>query len=97
MHPLSAGEANEAQQQIAYADVVVLNKTDLVGEEGKERAEVRASVLAINPGVHVIETVRHVGRMPQQRPRGEEPVAETLLAFAGCCCPAGARWTSPRS
>ena len=33
------GEHHEAEEQIAFADIVLLNKTDLVGDEGLERVE----------------------------------------------------------
>jgi G3E family GTPase len=40
-------DAPEAKNQIAFADVIVLNKTDLVGSD--ELAEVEARIRAINP------------------------------------------------
>ena len=47
--PLSADveDAPEAEDQVAFADVVILNKTDLV--DGDELAKVRATVRKINP------------------------------------------------
>jgi G3E family GTPase len=44
-------DSREAAQQIAFADVVVLNKTDLVGEA--ELAAVEARVRAINPHAEI--------------------------------------------
>lgn len=46
----------EAVLQIAFADRVILNKTDLVSEE--ELHVTRDAVLAINPEVHVITSQR---------------------------------------
>jgi G3E family GTPase len=40
-------DSSEAQEQIAFADVIVVNKTDLVTPE--ELAEVEAAIRAINP------------------------------------------------
>ncbi len=45
--PQTLKDAPEAEDQIAFADVVILNKTDLVDES--ELAKVRATVRKINP------------------------------------------------
>ncbi|RUV36695.1 GTP-binding protein, partial [Mesorhizobium sp. M7A.F.Ca.MR.148.00.0.0] len=45
--PLRLKDSREAEDQIAFADVVVLNKTDLVTSE--ELAKVEATIRAINP------------------------------------------------
>ncbi len=45
--PARLDDSREAQEQIAFADIVVLNKMDLVTEEAA--AEVEARVRAINP------------------------------------------------
>lgn len=42
-------ESHEAEEQVAFADLVILNKTDLVTEQ--ELAEVKAKVLSLNPQV----------------------------------------------
>ncbi|KXZ42979.1 hypothetical protein GPECTOR_108g174 [Gonium pectorale] len=58
------GVVNEAVQQIAFADKVLLNKTDLVNAE--ELAAVRARIHHINKPVEIIECVRSqvdVGRL----------------------------------
>lgn len=47
-------EFEEATNQIAFADIVILNKIDCVDDKTKER--VRATVRAINSGVEIIET-----------------------------------------
>jgi len=48
------GEHHEAEEQIAFADVVLLNKTDLVEADGLERVEVR--IRKINPYAKIIRT-----------------------------------------
>mmetsp|Transcript_16881 Transcript_16881/g.40239 ORF Transcript_16881/g.40239 Transcript_16881/m.40239 type:complete len:482 (-) Transcript_16881:583-2028(-) len=50
------GSVNEAQQQIAYADVVVINKVDLVGEG--ELFSLREEILSINAGARILCTSR---------------------------------------
>lgn len=49
-------DSPEAEDQVAFADVVLLNKVDLVDEA--ELAAVRAEIRAINPFARVIETER---------------------------------------
>lgn len=49
----------EGIHQIAYADVILLNKVDLVDADALEQAHARIS--ALNPTVRVIETVQTVG------------------------------------
>lgn len=49
----------EGIHQIAYADVILLNKTDLVSEIELEQARVR--IRELNPTVRVIETVQTEG------------------------------------
>lgn len=47
------GVENEAEEQLAFADVVILNKVDLVSDEEKEAA--RRRIASINAGVQVLE------------------------------------------
>ncbi|TPW30680.1 CobW family GTP-binding protein [Pararhizobium mangrovi] len=54
--PLRLKDSREAEDQIAFADVVVLNKTDLVTPE--ELADVEAAVRAINPSARIHRTER---------------------------------------
>jgi G3E family GTPase len=54
--PLRLKDSREAEDQIAFADVVVLNKTDLVSEE--ELRDVEAAVRAINPSAKIHKTQR---------------------------------------
>ncbi|MEL6822137.1 MAG: GTP-binding protein, partial [Calditrichota bacterium] len=49
--------------QIEFADVIVLNKIDLAGDE--EAEEVKAIVKALNPGAEIITTTR--GKVPLNR------------------------------
>ena len=49
-------DAPEAKNQIAFADVILLNKTDLVS--GEELEEVEARIRGINPYARVIRTVK---------------------------------------
>ncbi len=52
------GEHHEAEEQIAFADIVLLNKTDLVEAEGLGRVEDR--IRKINPYAKIIRT-EHCG------------------------------------
>ncbi len=54
--PLRLKDSKEAEDQIAFADVVVLNKTDLVTPE--ELRDVEATVRAINPAARIHRTQR---------------------------------------
>jgi hypothetical protein len=48
----AAAAVNEAQQQVAYADTLLLNKTDLVS--AAELSEIEASLRAHNATVHIV-------------------------------------------
>ena len=50
------GEHHEAEEQIAFADVVLLNKTDLVDADGLGRVEDR--IRTINPYARILRTER---------------------------------------
>ncbi len=50
------GEHHEAEEQVAFADIVLLNKTDLVEAEGLSRVEAR--IRRINPYAKIIRTER---------------------------------------
>lgn len=54
--PLRLKDSKEAEDQIAFADVIVLNKADLVSEE--EMAEVEVAIRAINPSARIHKTER---------------------------------------
>lgn len=52
------GAENEAEEQLAFADVIILNKLDLVSEE--EKATVIDRIRAINSSVEILESVNSV-------------------------------------
>ncbi|MCR9136473.1 MAG: GTP-binding protein [Alphaproteobacteria bacterium] len=54
--PLRLKDSREAEDQIAFADVVLLNKTDLV--EGEELARLEQAIRAINPSARIHRTER---------------------------------------
>ncbi len=54
--PLRLKDSREAEDQIAFADVVLLNKTDLVTPD--ELARIEATVRAINPSARIHRTER---------------------------------------
>ncbi|MDA4847197.1 CobW family GTP-binding protein [Hoeflea poritis] len=54
--PLRLKDSREAEDQIAFADVVLLNKTDLVGED--ELREREQAIRAINPSARIHRTER---------------------------------------
>ena len=54
--PLRLKDSREAEDQIAFADVVLLNKTDLVSKE--ELRTVEGAIRAINPSAQIYRTER---------------------------------------
>lgn len=52
------GVENESVEQVAFADIILLNKTDLVEEE--EKQTIRKKLLSINTGVKIFETQQSV-------------------------------------
>ncbi len=54
--PLRLKDSREAEEQIAFADVILLNKSDLVSAE--ERREIESAIRAINPYAKLIPTTR---------------------------------------
>ncbi len=46
------GRSNEAREQVAFADIVILNKTDLVGET--ELAQLEARIRAMNAAAKIV-------------------------------------------
>src|SRR5690606_21003035 len=54
--PLRLKDSREAEDQIAFADVVLINKTDLVSPE--EVARIEDIVRAINPSARIYKTTR---------------------------------------
>ncbi|KAA0160076.1 hypothetical protein FNF27_03755 [Cafeteria roenbergensis] len=94
------GGVNEAQRQIAHADVVILNKTDLVSPAGRDA--VRARVASINPTCVAIEAERAVvsldrlldleafsaSRLQDQLLRGPTPAAQSAEPASSPPCSA---------
>jgi G3E family GTPase len=66
--PLRLKDSREAEDQIAFADVVVLNKTDLVTPE--ELRDVEAAVRAINPAAKIHRTTRAGVKLDEVLDRG---------------------------
>jgi G3E family GTPase len=66
--PLRLKDSKEAEDQIAFADVVLLNKTDLVSED--ELRDVEATVRAINPAAKIHRTQRSGVALDQILDRG---------------------------
>ena len=66
--PLRLKDSKEAEDQIAFADVIVLNKTDLVSPE--ELAKVEGLVRAINPTARIHRTSRSAVDLAEVLDRG---------------------------
>jgi G3E family GTPase len=66
--PLRLKDTKEAEDQIAFADVVLLNKTDLVNED--ELRDVEATIRAINPAARIHRTQRSDIALDQILDRG---------------------------
>jgi G3E family GTPase len=78
--PLRLKDSREAEDQIAFADVVVLNKTDLVTPD--ELRAVEATVRAINPSAKIHRTERSGVALTEVRLR-PQPGARQRPAFPG--------------
>ncbi|MEW9805505.1 GTP-binding protein [Mesorhizobium sp. ZMM04-5] len=74
--PLRLKDSREAEDQIAFADVVVLNKADLVTPE--ELAAVEATVRAINPSAKIHRTERSRVDLAEVLDRGAFDLKRTL-------------------
>ncbi|MEJ6782230.1 CobW family GTP-binding protein [Aminobacter sp. Piv2-1] len=66
--PLRLKDSREAEDQIAFADVVLLNKTDLVNAD--ELRQVEATIRAINPTAKIHRTTRAGVALDQVLDRG---------------------------
>jgi G3E family GTPase len=66
--PLRLRDSREAEDQIAFADVVLLNKADLVSPD--ELAEVEDAIRAINPSARIHRTTRAAIGLDQVLDRG---------------------------
>jgi G3E family GTPase len=74
--PLRLKDSREAEDQIAFADVVVLNKTDLVSEA--ELRDVEAAVRAINPAARIHKTQRSGVPLAEVLDRGAFDLSRAL-------------------
>jgi G3E family GTPase len=74
--PLRLKDSREAEDQIAFADVVVLNKTDLVTSE--ELRDVEAAVRAINPSAKIHRTERSGVELSEVLDRGAFDLGRAL-------------------
>ena len=74
--PLRLKDSREAEDQIAFADVVVLNKTDLVTPE--ELSAVEATVRAINPSARIHRTERSGVELTEVLDRGAFDLSRAL-------------------
>ena len=74
--PLRLKDSREAEDQIAFADVVVLNKTDLVTPQ--ELADVEATIRAINPTAKIHRTQRSGVDLKDVLDRGAFDLKRTL-------------------
>ncbi|TIW25121.1 MAG: GTP-binding protein [Mesorhizobium sp.] len=74
--PLRLKDSKEAEDQIAFADVVVLNKTDLVTPD--ELAKVEATIRAINPAARIHRTQRAGVALAEVLDRGAFDLARAL-------------------
>ena len=74
--PLRLKDSREAEDQIAFADVIVLNKTDLVSPQ--ELAAVEATIRAINPTAKIHKTERSGVALTDVLDRGAFDLSRTL-------------------
>jgi G3E family GTPase len=74
--PLRLKDSKEAEDQIAFADVIVLNKTDLVSPD--ELAKVEATVRAINPAAKIHRAERSGVDLKEVLDRGAFDLSRAL-------------------
>ncbi|TIN11950.1 GTP-binding protein [Mesorhizobium sp.] len=74
--PLRLKDSREAEDQIAFADVVVLNKTDLVTPD--ELSKVEATIRAINPAARIHSTTRAGVALSEVLDRGAFDLSRAL-------------------
>ncbi|WP_332060698.1 CobW family GTP-binding protein [Bartonella sp. CB74] len=74
--PLQLKKSREAEEQIAFSDIVLLNKIDLVSE--KERTHVESLILAINPRAIIYATERANIPLDKLLDRGSFDLQRTL-------------------
>jgi G3E family GTPase len=74
--PLRLKDSKEAEDQIAFADVVVLNKTDLVTPDELDKVE--ATIRAINPAAKIHRTQRSGVALNEVLDRGAFDLSRAL-------------------
>jgi G3E family GTPase len=74
--PLRLKDSREAEDQIAFADVILLNKTDLVSED--DLRQVEATVRKINPSAQIYHTQRAGIDLSRVLDRGAFDLARAL-------------------
>ncbi len=74
--PLRLKDSREAEDQIAFADVIVLNKTDLVTPD--ELRDVEAAIRAINPAAKIHRTTRAGVDLAEVLDRGAFDLARAM-------------------
>ncbi|MCZ2328997.1 CobW family GTP-binding protein [Bartonella sp. F02] len=74
--PYQLKESREAEDQIAFSDIILLNKTDLVSPE--EQAHVKSLIQAINPGAILYTTERANISLDKLLDRGSFDLQRTL-------------------
>jgi G3E family GTPase len=74
--PLRLKDSREAEDQIAFADVIVLNKTDLVTAD--ELRDVEATIRAINPTAKIHRTTRSGVDLSEVLDRGAFDLARAM-------------------
>ena len=74
--PLRLKDSREAEDQIAFADVILLNKTDLVTPEELEKVE--ATIRAINPAARIHRTQRSGVALSEVLDRGAFDLSRAL-------------------
>lgn len=74
--PLRLKDSPEAEDQIAFADVVLVNKSDLVSEQ--ELAAIETTVRKINPSAHIHRTQRSSVDLSEILDRGAFDLARAI-------------------
>ena len=87
------GVINEAVNQVAFADKILLNKIDLVNAQ--EKASVLSSIRSINAVAKVIETTQSRANLDEVPPllcRVHAALEPCWHRAVACCTQAGRRW-----
>ncbi|MDE1901343.1 MAG: GTP-binding protein [Alphaproteobacteria bacterium] len=74
--PLRLKDSKEAEEQIAFADIILLNKTDLVGAD--ELADIERAIRKINSFAKIVRTVKCAAPLDEILGRGSFDINEIL-------------------